>query len=81
MVSNRLYRGKMEEVKKLIIILKTQKISLEEAAREMGISFQTVWSWIDAKHFPSKLALVPLRKFIKKHETPKPLTGEKSGIQ
>lgn len=71
----------MEEIKKLIIILKKQDISLEKAAREMGISFQTVWKWIEAKHTPSELALIQLRKFIKKHENPKPLTGEKSGIQ
>jgi len=71
----------MEEIKNLIIILKKQNISLEEAAREIGVSFQTVWRWIEAKHIPSKLALKQLRKFIKKHENPKPLTGEKSGIQ
>jgi len=70
----------MEEIKKLIIILKTQ-ISLEQAAREIDVSFQTVWTWIEAKHIPSRLALKQLRKFIKKHENPKPLTGEKSGIQ
>ena len=64
----------MEEIKKLIIILKKDNISLEKAAREMGISFQAVWSWIEAKHFPSELALIQLRKFIKKHENPKPLT-------
>jgi len=71
----------MEEIKKLIIILKTQDISLEQAAREIDVSFQTVWTWIEAKHIPSRLALKQLRKFIKKHENPKPLTGEKSGIQ
>lgn len=71
----------MEEIKKLIIILKTKDISLEKAAREMGITFQTVWNWIEAKHEPSELALIQLRKFIKKHENPKPLTGEKSAIQ
>jgi len=71
----------MEEIKQLIIILKTKNISLERAAREMGISFQTVWKWIDAKHIPSPLSLIQLRKFIKKHENPKPLTHEKSGIQ
>ena len=64
----------MEEIKKLIIILKTQNISLEKAAREMGLSFQTVWKWIEAKHVPSQLALVQLQKFIKKHENPEPLT-------
>jgi len=64
----------MEEIKKLIIILKKQNISLEEAAREMGISFQTVWRWIKAKHIPSKLALKQLKKFIKKHENPESLT-------
>ena len=64
----------MEEVKKLIIILKRDNISIEKAAREMGISFQTVWSWIEAKHFPSELALIQLRKFIKKHENPESLT-------
>lgn len=67
----------MEEIRKLIIILKKDKISLEEAAREMGISFQTIWRWIEAKHIPSKLALVQLRKFIKKHGNHKPLTGLK----
>jgi len=71
----------MEEIKKLIIILKEQNISLEKAAAEMGITFQTVWKWIEAKHIPSPLALFQLRKFIKKHENPKPLTGGKSGIQ
>ena len=71
----------MEEIKQLITILKTKDISLEKAAREMGISFQTVWKWIDAKHDPSPLSLVQLRKFIKKHESPRPLTGGKSGIQ
>jgi len=65
----------MEEIKKLIIILKKDNISIEKAAREMGISFQTVWNWIEAKHVPSQLALIQLRKFIKKHEKHKPLTG------
>jgi len=58
----------MEEIKKLIIILKTQNIGLEKAAGEMGITFQTVWKWIEAKHVPSPLALIQLRKFIKRHE-------------
>jgi len=58
----------MEEIKKLIIILKTQDIGLEKASREMGISFQTIWNWMEAKHKPSQLALIQLRKFIKKHE-------------
>jgi len=58
----------MEEIKKLIIILKTQNISLERAAREIGVSFQTIWRWIDAKHDPSQLALKQLKKFIKSHE-------------
>lgn len=58
----------MEEIKQLIIILKTQDIGLEKAAREMHISFQTVWRWIEAKHKPSELALIQLRKFIKRHE-------------
>ncbi|MBA7678525.1 hypothetical protein ES703_86801 [subsurface metagenome] len=61
----------MEEIKKLIIILKTQNIGLENAAREMHISFQTIWRWIQAKHEPSELALLQLRKFIKKHEDKK----------
>jgi len=65
----------MEEIKNLIIILKKDNISLEDAAREMGISFQTVWRWIEARHIPSKLALVQLRKFIKKHGNDKLLTG------
>ena len=71
----------MEEVKQLIIILETQNISLEQAAREIDVSFQTVWRWIEAKHIPSRLALKQLRKFIKKHGNPNLLTGEKSGIQ
>lgn len=71
----------MEEIKQLIIILKKDNISLEKAAREIGVSFQTVWKWIEAKHIPSPLSLAQLRKFIKKHENPKPLTDEKSGIQ
>ena len=71
----------MEEIRQLITILKTKNISLEKAAREMHLSFQTVWKWIQAKHEPSELALIQLRKFIKKHESPKPLTGGKSGIQ
>ena len=58
----------MEEIKQLIITLKTQNIGLERAAREMHISFQTIWRWIEAKHVPSQLALIQLRKFIKRHE-------------
>jgi len=61
-------KSRMEEVKNLIIILKIQNIGIEKAAAEMGITFQTVWKWIDAKHKPSQLALIQLRKFIKKHE-------------
>jgi len=64
----------MEEIKKLKIILKKYDISLEAAAREMGISFQTIWKWMNGKHKPSKLALVQLRKFIKKYENHDPLT-------
>ncbi len=58
----------MEEIKKLIIILKTQNISLEKAAGEIGVSFQTIWRWIDARHNPSQLALKQLKKFVKKYE-------------
>ena len=65
----------MEEIKKLKIILKKYDISLETAAREMGISFQTIWKWMNKKHGPSKLALIQLRKFIKKYENHDPLTG------
>ncbi len=61
-------QSKMEEIKQLIIILKTQNISLEKAAREIGVSFQTVWTWIQARHDPSPLSLAQLRKFIKRHE-------------
>lgn len=64
----------MEEIEKLKKILKEHDISLEEAARAMGISFQTIWKWMNGKHIPSKLALVQLRKFIKKYEKPEPLT-------
>jgi len=67
----------MEEIKNLIIILKTQNISLEIAAREIGVSFQTLWNWINAKHEPSELALKQLKKFIKKHGNHKPLKGSK----
>ena len=70
----------MEEIKQLIIILKTKDISLEKAAREIKVSFQTIWNWIEAKHDPSELALIQLRKFIKKHEKHEPLTDKKSGI-
>ena len=65
----------MEEIKKLKIILKKYDISLEKAAREMGISFQTIWKWMNGKHGPSELALIQLRKFIKKYENHVPLTG------
>lgn len=64
----------MQEIKKLIIILKKEDISLEKASREMGVSFQTIWNWIEAKHIPSELALIQLRKFIKNHENPESLT-------
>ncbi len=64
----------MEEIKKLIIILKKEDISLEIAGREIGVSFQTIWRWIEAKHIPSKLALKQLRKFIRKYENHGPLT-------
>ncbi len=65
----------MEEIKKLKIILKKYDISLERTAREIGVSFQTVWNWIQEKHIPSQLALARLRKFIKKYENHDPLTG------
>ena len=71
----------MEEIKKLIIILKKQNMTLEKASKEMGCTFQTVWNWIEAKHIPSELALIQLRKFIKKHEKYEPLTDKNSGIQ
>jgi len=60
----------IKEIKQLISILKTKEkdMGLEKASREMGISFQTIWNWMEAKHKPSQLALTQLRKFIKKHE-------------
>ncbi len=65
----------MKEIKILKIILKKHNISLERAAREMGVSFQTIWNWMNGKHGPSELALVQLRKFIKKYENHDPLTS------
>lgn len=65
----------MNEIKKLKIILRKYDISLEKAAREMFVSFQTIWSWMNGKHEPSELALIQLRKFIKKYENHDPLTG------
>ena len=58
----------MKEIEKLKKILKDQNITFEDAAHEIGVTFQTVWKWMNGVHKPSKLALAQLRKFIKKHE-------------
>lgn len=58
----------MKEIENLKKILKEHNISFEKAAREMGISFQTIWGWMNRIHKPSELALIQLRKFIKKYE-------------
>ncbi len=58
----------MKEIEKLKKILKDQNISFERAAREIGVSFQTIWKWMNGVHYPSLLAIIQLRKFIKKYE-------------
>ena len=58
----------MKEIEKLKKILKEENISIEKAARQIGVSFQTAFNWLNGKHRPSELALTQLRKFIKKHE-------------
>ena len=58
----------MKEIEKLKKILKKENISIEKAAHQMGVSFATVWAWLSGKHSPSDLALIQLRKFIKKYE-------------
>jgi len=58
----------MKEIEKLKKILKKENISIEKAAHQMGVSFATVWAWLSGKHKPSELALIQLRKFIKKYE-------------
>jgi transcriptional regulator with XRE-family HTH domain len=64
----------MKEIKKLKKIMKAHNISFERAAREIGVSFQTVWKWMNGIHKPSELALAQLKKFIKKYENRDPLT-------
>ena len=58
----------MEEIEKLRKILKKENISIEKAAHQIGVSFPTVFHWLNGKHRPSELALIQLRKFIKKYE-------------
>jgi len=58
----------MKEIEKLKKIIKSENISLEKAARQIGVSFQTIFNWLNGKHSPSELALIQLRKFIKKYE-------------
>ena len=58
----------MKEIEKLKKILEKEDMSIEKAARQIGVSFQTTFNWLVGKHQPSELALIQLRKFIKKHE-------------
>lgn len=43
------------------------KLSQEELARELGISFATVNRWENGKSTPSKLALVAVKEFCNKN--------------
>jgi len=58
----------MKEIEKLKNILKKENISIEKAAHQIGVSFPTVFNWLNGKHRPSELALIQLTKFIKKYE-------------
>jgi transcriptional regulator with XRE-family HTH domain len=43
------------------------KLSQEELARELGVSFATINRWENGKSTPSKLALVAVKEFCNKN--------------
>lgn len=59
---------KMEIIKKIKKIMEEQGMSQEKAAREIGVSSNTVFRWIHGKNNPSDLGLLQIYKFIKKYE-------------
>ncbi|MCK4792079.1 MAG: helix-turn-helix transcriptional regulator [Desulfobacteraceae bacterium] len=54
--------------------MKERSFSYEAVARALNVSFQTVYRWLSGGYKPSNLALIQLRKFIKKYENHGPLT-------
>lgn len=47
-------------------IRKSLKLSQEELARELGVSFATINRWENGKSTPSKLAIVAVKDFCSK---------------
>ena len=58
----------MDEIKKLVEIKKRTGLSYEKMAYQIGVSFQSLWRWINKGDNPSDLALVVIKRFIEENE-------------
>ena len=56
------------KVKPLIETMSRKGISVESAARQMGISWRTLYRWIREDKKPSNMALIIIEKFIRENE-------------
>lgn len=54
-------------LRKLNSIMTKKKWGYEKTARELGISWKTVYRWFKKETYPSRLALSAIKELIKKN--------------
>jgi len=54
----------MKEVAELKKIMKEHGLSLEKVARELGVSFRTVFRWLHGENKPTGVSLIMLKNFV-----------------
>lgn len=59
----------MEEIERLKKVKEEFGLSYEDLSKELGASFKTVYNWFKGTYEPSKLALIQIKKFIKKYNS------------
>jgi transcriptional regulator with XRE-family HTH domain len=58
----------MTDIKILKQIRKRHSLSLEAIAREMGLSYRTIFRWIHGESLPSPMARQRLAEYIKRQK-------------
>lgn len=59
-------KDQLNELEQLRQIKEREKISYEKLAHEIGVSFRTLYRWLNGDSNPSDMGLRVIREFLKK---------------
>jgi len=59
-------KNQLNELEQLRQVKEQKKISYEKLAHEIGVSFRTLYRWLNGDNNPSDMGLRVIREFLKK---------------